>query len=219
MLFCAAYSGVVRSRAGMQEAINAKHNTELEGRKISVKEAIPQDQIPPEARGRDRYRASSYRGYVRTCADSLQTARVQSCADCFRPFLGHCSRCRGRADWLMSTSAACTLAVVCPAVRRRTVLVTCSQLSAGHGRCGGQFGKHSAQSTSCSARLSLTRADRMVRLPCIFWCVYRVCDAAGAATSGAMAVDMVLTGAMIGAVTEGEYQHGVSIISCSSIAL
>jgi hypothetical protein len=51
------------SRAGMQEAINAKHNTELEGRKISVKEAIPQDQIPPEARGRDRYRASSsYRG-------------------------------------------------------------------------------------------------------------------------------------------------------------
>jgi len=51
-----------RSRAGMEEAIRAKHNTELEGRKISVKEAIPQDQIPPEQRGRDRYRASSYRG-------------------------------------------------------------------------------------------------------------------------------------------------------------
>lgn len=51
------------SRAGMQEAISAKHNTELDGRKISVKEAIPQDQIPPEQRGRDRYRASSYRGY------------------------------------------------------------------------------------------------------------------------------------------------------------
>jgi hypothetical protein len=29
----------------MQEAISAKHNTELDGRKISVKEAIPQDQV------------------------------------------------------------------------------------------------------------------------------------------------------------------------------
>jgi hypothetical protein len=51
-----------QSRAGMEEAIRAKHNIELDGRKISVKEAIPQDQIPPEARGRDRYRASTYRG-------------------------------------------------------------------------------------------------------------------------------------------------------------
>lgn len=67
----------LRSRAGMQEAINAKHNTELEGRKISVKEAIPQDQIPPEQRGRDRYRASSYRGYE--CAAGLLRAAVVSC--------------------------------------------------------------------------------------------------------------------------------------------
>lgn len=36
-----------RSRAGMEDAIREKHNSELEGRKISVKEAIPQDQIPP----------------------------------------------------------------------------------------------------------------------------------------------------------------------------
>jgi len=38
---------VLHSRAGMEEAIRAKHNTDLEGRKISVKEAIPQEQIPP----------------------------------------------------------------------------------------------------------------------------------------------------------------------------
>ena len=33
---------VLCSRAGMEEAIRAKHNIELDGRKISVKEAIPQ---------------------------------------------------------------------------------------------------------------------------------------------------------------------------------
>jgi hypothetical protein len=31
----------------MEEAIRDPHNSELDGRKISVKEAIPQDQIPP----------------------------------------------------------------------------------------------------------------------------------------------------------------------------
>jgi hypothetical protein len=78
--FCAACYVVMRSRAGMQEAINAKHNTELEGRKISVKEAIPQDQIPPEARGRDRYRASSsYRGCVCACANCSSTSIPVPC--------------------------------------------------------------------------------------------------------------------------------------------
>jgi hypothetical protein len=33
----------------MEDAIRAKHNSEIEGRRISVKEAIPQDQIPPGA--------------------------------------------------------------------------------------------------------------------------------------------------------------------------
>jgi RNA recognition motif-containing protein len=32
---------------GMDRAIEAKHNTEIDGRKISVRSAIPQDQIPP----------------------------------------------------------------------------------------------------------------------------------------------------------------------------
>jgi hypothetical protein len=36
-----------RSRTGMEDAIRAKHNVEIDGRRISVKEAIPQDQIPP----------------------------------------------------------------------------------------------------------------------------------------------------------------------------
>lgn len=44
---------------GMEDAIRDKHNSEIDGRRISVKEAIPQDQIPPEARGRDRYRAAA----------------------------------------------------------------------------------------------------------------------------------------------------------------
>lgn len=38
------------SRAGMEDAIRDKHNAELDGRRISVKEAIPQDQIPPGER-------------------------------------------------------------------------------------------------------------------------------------------------------------------------
>eukprot|EP00878_Enallax_costatus_P001110 GHUV01001247.1.p1 GENE.GHUV01001247.1~~GHUV01001247.1.p1 ORF type:complete len:209 (+),score=44.26 GHUV01001247.1:176-802(+) len=57
------------SRAGMEDAIRDKHNSEIDGRRISVKEAIPQDQIPPEARGRDRYRAAARydsRGYDRS---------------------------------------------------------------------------------------------------------------------------------------------------------
>lgn len=48
-----------QSRAGMEDAIRDKHNSEIDGRRISVKEAIPQDQIPPEQRGRDRYRAAA----------------------------------------------------------------------------------------------------------------------------------------------------------------
>jgi RNA recognition motif-containing protein len=35
------------SRAGMEDAIRDKHNAEIDGRRISVKEAIPQEQIPP----------------------------------------------------------------------------------------------------------------------------------------------------------------------------
>lgn len=86
----------LRSRAGMQEAINAKHNTEIEGRKISVKEAIPQDQIPPEQRGRDRYRASSYRGYG-WVVGLLCTADV-TCVLFAALFL--CCSCNGRtACW------------------------------------------------------------------------------------------------------------------------
>eukprot|EP00879_Flechtneria_rotunda_P003515 GHRR01003746.1.p1 GENE.GHRR01003746.1~~GHRR01003746.1.p1 ORF type:complete len:208 (+),score=55.12 GHRR01003746.1:205-828(+) len=49
------------NRAGMEDAIRQKHNADIDGRRISVKEAIPQDQIPPEQRGRDRYRASGAR--------------------------------------------------------------------------------------------------------------------------------------------------------------
>jgi hypothetical protein len=37
------------SRAGMEDAIRDKHNSEIDGRRISVKEAIPQEQIPPGA--------------------------------------------------------------------------------------------------------------------------------------------------------------------------
>jgi hypothetical protein len=37
------------SRAGMEDAIRDKHNSEVDGRRISVKEAIPQEQIPPGA--------------------------------------------------------------------------------------------------------------------------------------------------------------------------
>eukprot|EP00775_Hariotina_reticulata_P002422 gene2422-2727_t len=51
-----------QSRAGMEDAIRAKHNSDLEGRRISVKEAIPQEQIPPEQRGRDRYKATARYG-------------------------------------------------------------------------------------------------------------------------------------------------------------
>lgn len=50
------------SRAGMEDAIRDKHNSEIDGRRISVKEAIPQEQIPPEQRGRDRYRAAARYG-------------------------------------------------------------------------------------------------------------------------------------------------------------
>ncbi|KAF6255924.1 hypothetical protein COO60DRAFT_1272258 [Scenedesmus sp. NREL 46B-D3] len=35
------------SRAGMEDGIRDKHNAEIDGRRISVKEAIPQEQIPP----------------------------------------------------------------------------------------------------------------------------------------------------------------------------
>lgn len=35
------------SRGGMEDAIRDKHNTEIDGRRISVKEAIPQEAIPP----------------------------------------------------------------------------------------------------------------------------------------------------------------------------
>lgn len=45
--------------SGMEDAIRDKHNSEIDGRRISVKEAIPQDQIPPEQRGKDRYRAAA----------------------------------------------------------------------------------------------------------------------------------------------------------------
>jgi RNA recognition motif-containing protein len=35
------------SKEGMDDAIAKRHNTEIDGRKISVRSAIPQDQIPP----------------------------------------------------------------------------------------------------------------------------------------------------------------------------
>lgn len=41
----------------MEDAIRDKHNSEIDGRRISVKEAIPQEQIPPEQR--PRYRAAA----------------------------------------------------------------------------------------------------------------------------------------------------------------
>ncbi|KIZ02785.1 Glycine-rich RNA-binding protein 10 [Monoraphidium neglectum] len=41
-----------KDREGLDSAIREKHDTELDGRRISVKSAIPQDQIPPGERGR-----------------------------------------------------------------------------------------------------------------------------------------------------------------------
>jgi hypothetical protein len=46
----------------MDAAIRDKHDSDLEGRRISVKSAIPQDQIPPGARGGAR---ASLRGAER----------------------------------------------------------------------------------------------------------------------------------------------------------
>ncbi len=43
---------IFADREGMEAAIRDKHETEFEGRKISVKAAIPQDQIPLGERGR-----------------------------------------------------------------------------------------------------------------------------------------------------------------------
>jgi RNA recognition motif-containing protein len=38
---------IFRDREGMDSAIRDKHESDLDGRKISVKAAIPQEQIPP----------------------------------------------------------------------------------------------------------------------------------------------------------------------------
>jgi len=40
---------IFRDREGLDAAIREKHDAELEGRRVSVKAAIPQDQIPPGA--------------------------------------------------------------------------------------------------------------------------------------------------------------------------
>jgi hypothetical protein len=51
-------SSFVCSLKGMESAIKGRHGSKIKDREISVKEAIPEDKIPPGGRQRDRYRGS-----------------------------------------------------------------------------------------------------------------------------------------------------------------
>lgn len=50
------------NRKDMEDAISSKNKTSIKDREISVKEAIPENQIPPGGRQRDRYRGAGGRG-------------------------------------------------------------------------------------------------------------------------------------------------------------
>lgn len=50
------------NRKDMEDAIKDKHKGSIKDREISVKEAIPESQIPPGGRQKDRYRGGGGRG-------------------------------------------------------------------------------------------------------------------------------------------------------------